>query len=96
VITNQLTKVHYGVDEKNSARFIIPTTKPTSNVKAIEVTNLSNVEREKMVLLVKEYNQYVSDQQRTIFSFDNWIDHTGHDVDVEWRTFRSESLTEID
>lgn len=72
-------------------RKIIPTFIPDQNMKAVDVTSLSEVEREIVAGLLQEYANYVKDTTKRIFSFDIWLDHTSNtdkiEGKIEWRTF---------
>ena len=74
-------------------RVIIPVSPVQPNVKAIDVTDMTQDERAGMVDLFDGYQEYVDNCIKQIFSFENYISHTtGEDVDVKWRTFRGDHL----
>lgn len=76
-------------------RAIVPTNIPSENVKALDVTDLSANDREQMKNLYEEYQKYYKQQVSTIFNFEDWLTHTGHDRDVpniKWRTFRKQNI----
>jgi len=77
-------------------RVIIPTFIPKPNIKAIDVTDLSEEDRIQLQDMLKEYNQYVKDCSKTTFSFDKWAEHSKNtDIsNVKYRTFKLDS-TEI-
>lgn len=79
-------------------RVIVPTTIPGENIKALDVTDLSANNRQQIKNLYEEYQEYYKQQISTIFNFEDWMTHTGHDRDVEnikWRTFRKQNLEVI-
>lgn len=99
MVVNQLTKIRYVKDPDGKAegttRYIIPTYLPNSNVRAVDVTDLSVSDREKMVELLDEYKSYVKDRKKTIFSFEVWAEHCGHSITPKWRNFASDQLTNL-
>lgn len=96
---NELTHIKYTkttttgevVQEEATERYIIPTFVPLPNIKAIDVTDLSEDERAEMIKLYDEYTQYYQRVVSTLFTFEDWLSHTGNEEvkpGVKWRTFR--------
>ena len=78
-------------------RVIIPVSQAQPNVKAIDVTAMSDVERAEMEGLFNEYQEYVDNCIKQIFSFEDYISHTrGEEKEIKWRTFRSDHLEIVD
>jgi len=76
-------------------RTIIPTFVPKPNIKAIDVTDLTEDQQNEMVTLLAEYNEYVVSVSKTIFKFEDWMEQTkSMYVEPKWRTFKTEN-TEI-
>ncbi len=77
------------VTETASDRTIIPTFVPnTDNFKAVDVSELSEEARAEMLNLLIEYREYYGERAKTIFSFEDWVEHTrGEKPNVKWRTF---------
>lgn len=74
-------------------RVIIPTFVPKPNIKAIDVTDLSDDKCQNVQQLLNEYNEYVREQTKKIFKFEDWVSHTkNEDVSVKWRTFKVENI----
>lgn len=92
-----ICKVRYTNNkEQSSEREIIPTTIPTENIKGIDVSELSNEERENLMLLLNDYNNYVQQQHNNIFNFETWASHSsGVQIKPKWRTFSVDRLEEI-
>lgn len=77
-------------------RFIVPTTIPKSNIKAIDVSEMNDEQREILVEYHKEYQEYYKAQIKRIFSFEDWIDATyPNSIFSELISFREESRAEI-
>jgi hypothetical protein len=71
-------------------RTIIPTAVP-GNIKALDVTDLSEEKREQIADYYVEYADYISGVMKTAFSFEDWLSHTkGIDFTPKWRSFRPE------
>ena len=79
-------------------RYVIPTFTPPSNMKAIDVSNLTEVERQKMLDLANEYNEYRDHVMATVFSFNDWLEMTKGDTTtpIVWRTFKPENMKVLD
>lgn len=79
-------------------RVIIPTRvpKPETNVKALDVTSLNIKEREQLEEAWGEYREYIANQMRTLFTFEDFIEHTSKPISsLKWRTFKSNNIQEI-
>ena len=77
-------------------RVIVPTFIPKANIKAIDVTDLNDEEKDTVVSCLVEYNEYVTEQKKTIFSFEDWCAHSKQlHMTVNWRTFKEDGLTEV-
>ena len=82
-------------------RVIIPTFVPRpkhQNVKAVDVTDLSEELREEMESMIQQYNEYLENQRKTLFTFEDFVAHTRQVafVDpVKWRTFKPDQLEEL-
>ena len=93
-------KVTESHEEEVTERVIIPTFVPRPkhlNVKAIDVTDLSVKERDNILSLLKEYNEYVTTQQDRIFSFEQFISNINRTTapSFKWRTFKPQMLEEV-
>ena len=101
---NELTTIRYtkvinesskgdGVEE--TQRYIIPTTLPGNNIKALDVTDLPNEQRTQIAEYHIEYARYLSNHMKQAFSFEDWLSHSkGVDFTPKWRTFKP-NQTEI-
>jgi len=92
---HELQKIRYSkIDERVGVQFterdIIPTFVPQPNIKAIDVTDLDEGKQLEVQALLTEYSEYVKDFQKTMFKFEDWVQHT-KDVYIEpkWRTFKT-------
>jgi len=83
--------------EEITTRWIVPMAVPSSNIKAIDLTEYSASERDQAAKTIAEYAQYVQLQQQKIFSFEDWLEHTTNQkaTNVKWRTFKSEQTQEL-
>lgn len=83
---------------EESERTIIQTTKVPENIKAIDVSDLTEDQVEKLLVLLDEYDQYINNHLKTAFSFENWVEMK--DIDdvpqVKWRTFNLWNTTYLD
>lgn len=101
---SNLTKIRYAktiteddsqfVAEKTE-RVIIPTEVP-GNIKAIDVTELSDDEQQEMSELYEEYLKYFNNHIKRAYSFENWASHTKQiNISPKWRTFKPDQTTEL-
>lgn len=78
-------------------RTVIPTFVPSNNMKALDVTSLNEADRARMLSLIKDYAEYYKQATSTIFSFEDWLSHTGNDgVSPQWRTFIIDQVNVLD
>lgn len=97
---NEEAKIRYSKNKNGDVevteRIIIPTHIPKPNIKALDVSNLSEEERERLIELHKEYQKYVKTQMKNLFSFEHWIDasHPNDQMEIKFRTFRIDN-TEV-
>ncbi len=87
----QYTKVDMDGDIETTHRVIVPTYVPSENIKALDVSDLKPLEAMELRMLMEEYTTYVESKTKTIFNFEDWLDHTGQkSYDLKWRTFKPE------
>ena len=80
-----------------STRTIIPTITVPQNIRAVDVTQLSEDGRTRITNFVKEYSEYVHNHLSSMFSLQDWIEHTsGEKIELSWRTFKRDNTTIID
>jgi len=93
----ELTHITYRKDDGTTTdRFIIPTKMPNANIKAFDVTSLSEEDRSRMSKLYSEYREYVDTALASLFKFEDWVEHTQNEkVEVTWRTFKDEQTAEV-
>lgn len=92
----QLAQIRYTKDNEVTERTIIPTLLPV-NIKAIDVSDLPEFQREEIASLYKEYSEYLNQHLKTAFSFENWLAMTrGVDFTPKWRTFKPDQLEVIE
>lgn len=93
---HKLYEVEYTKLDKSETtqRKIIPTFVPSPNVKAIDVSELSESEAEQMRQNLVEYSKYYEQAAKNIYSFEDWLSHTSRRVSKppKWRTFAIENL----
>ena len=86
-----------GVKGDTTERFIIPTYIPPQNIKALDVTQLNEDQRDELLTQWEEYQEYYSNQLQTLFSFNDWLEHTSNaTTNVKWRAFKPENIEELD
>lgn len=100
--SNKVTHIQYekltkdGSTGEITERYVIPTFVPLPNVKALDVTDLSEDERAYVEETYAEYSEYVATQMKTIATFENWLEQSRQDVDtpskIKWRTFRTSNI----
>lgn len=82
---------------ETSEKRVIPTYVPKKNVKAINVSHLSEEQQAGFVVLVTEYQEYIKQQQANMFSFEDWIDQSyGEEIlesEIKWVTLNPEKTT---
>lgn len=95
---NAIASITYVKDSGMSTdRVIIPTYVPnaTQLVRALDVTELQQADREQMQRLVEEYKAYKENIMKTMFSFEDWVDHTYQtQLTPKWRSFKPANVTE--
>lgn len=81
---------------EHTDRTIIPTYIPAPNIKAIDVTDMSEEQIALLESRLAEYAEYYETAVKTIFSFNTWLEHTHQELadDLKWRTFKQSNLTE--
>ena len=94
---HELQKIRYSkIDEKVGVQFterdIIPTFVPQPNIKAIDVSDLTEEQQQEVQQYLQEYAQYVKDFQQNMFKFEDWVAHTKNvDIEPKWRTFKKDN-----
>lgn len=77
-------------------RIIIPVYIPTAkhrNIKAVDVTDLSQEEQKELESLLQEYHKYLEGQRKQTFSFEDFVSHTTNKkLSPKWRTFKPEQI----
>lgn len=99
---HQLVRVKYNKTTQTpntTERTIIATYIPTpkvANVKALDVTDMSEGDQQTVESTLQEYATYLETQQNTIFSFENFAAHVGTTLpNLKWRTFKPDQLEEL-
>lgn len=92
------TNLGSGSKGEITERYVIPTYTPPPNMKAIDVTDLTEEERTAALALYNDYQEYYATAMKALFSYEDWISHTQGGVDntVKWRTFRMDNVTILD
>lgn len=77
-------------------RDIIVIDVPRDQIKALDVTDWNPESCAALEELVTEYRQYKEKQIQRIFTFEDWLSHTGRDVseELKWRTFKLNGILE--
>ena len=97
---NTLVEVSYTKLTETTERVILPTYVPQPkhrNVKALDVTALSEEERETVLTAWNDYQEYLANQRKTLFAFEQFVEMTEGKAlpELKWRTFKPEQLEEI-
>ena len=80
---------------EHTDRKIIPTFIPPENIKAIDVTGMSDGDVTRLECRLAEYAEYYKVAVKTIYSFNDWMEHTQQEyADLKWRTFKQSGITE--
>ena len=80
-------------------RFIVPVTVPKEYIRAIDVSGDDYDEEAvaQMEQYVAEYAQYIKDHMSTMFSFEDFVDHTFNEsIEVQWKTFNLYGIWNVD
>lgn len=106
--TNHISRIRYtkatnhgsGQLGEQSERYILPTSIPSDNVRGFDVTQLSEGETKHLRDLWEQYQEYYQAKLSTIFSFEDWVEHTQPDSDIHslalWRTFKQRNIEPLD
>lgn len=87
------TIVYEKEDGDLSSRVILPVQVPGDLVRAIDVSELSNEERQEMATLYAEYKKYVMSFMENMFNFETWTEHTHNkQIKPKWRAFKTSGL----
>lgn len=80
-------------------RYVIPTFVPVPNMKALDVTNMSDEERKEMETAYAEYTQYYKLAVSKLFTFEDWLTHSRGEKatpELKWRTFKLDNVKILD
>lgn len=100
LVNIRYTKTSKDGDEVTN-RTIIPTYVPNGrsvNVGAIDVTDLSETEREEVLNLYKDFSRYRESIEKTVFNFDNFVEHTTNEKapKLNWKSFNPNKIEILD
>ena len=77
-------------------RQIISTTHILENIKAVDVTNLTDQDKQDVLQKYNDYTMYKQHALSKLFNFSEWITHTtGEKVDLKWRTFKINNIENV-
>lgn len=92
------TRGNQVIHGEHTHRVVLPTYVPQPkhmNVKAIDVTGLSAEDRETVLNAWNSYQEYLTEQRKSLFAFEQFVEQTGGTLpELKWRTFKMEQLTE--
>lgn len=93
---SQVAQITYEKDSKGgepTSRTVIPTYVPGDFVRAVDITELSQEQQDKMVDLYQQYQRYCDMFMSTMFNFETWLEHTRNTyIKPKWRTFKPDKL----
>lgn len=94
LVENEITTIVYEKDSgETSARVIIPVAVPHQNIRAIDLSDLTEAERLQMQAMYTEYKAYTKAYINNMLNFENWVDHTrNQEIKPKWRTFKLSGL----
>jgi hypothetical protein len=91
------TNLGSGKEGEVSDRYIIPTFIPQDNIKALDVTELTEDQRNEMQDLWEQYQAYYTAAVTALFDFETWVEHsTNKKVTPKWRTFKKGNIKLLD
>lgn len=99
ILYERATDLVGGTKGEVTERYIIPTFVPQPNIKALDVTDLTEEEREMLQTAYAEYAEYYKQAASTLFSFEDWLSHSRGDEakpTLKWRTFKLENVKVLD
>lgn len=90
----QIASIVYEKDGGDvSARVILPVSVPSTNVRAIDLSDVPPAEREEVSKLFAEYRAYKEAFMANMFNFETWVEHsTGKVITPKWRAFKLSGL----
>ena len=90
----QIASIVYEKDSGDiSARVILPVSVPSSNVRAIDLSDVPVLEREEISKLYMEYIAYKEAFMSNMFNFETWVEHsTNKVITPKWRAFKLSGL----
>ena len=90
------TKSNKNGDTEVTDRVIIPTFVPKPNIKAIDVSECTQHERQEIEVFMREYNDYLESRAVGTFKFEEWVQHSKNIyIEPKWRTFKQDQTEEI-
>lgn len=97
---NQKVNIEYAKTEDDvSKRTIIPVSVPASVALTIDVTDLSDEQADLVSSEYKRYLDYREHHMKMMFNFNDWLQHTGSEInpeDLKYRSFKPEKTTIVD
>ena len=94
LVVNQPINVQYKKDTELTNRTIIPTHVPHNNIKALDVTDLSNEEMDSLTQMIQEFSEYQKQARKSIVNFETWLEITNQQAPpIKWRTFKIDNLS---
>lgn len=92
--THKVLKIQYKKSEEITERSIIATSLPSTNIQAIDVSNLDANSQVEIAEAYDKYAEYIKAHMRIAYSFEDWYSHSkGVDFTPNWRTFKAEKTT---
>ncbi len=99
LIENTPSRIKYtSVDGSQvTIRTVVPTYIPTpsTNIRAIDVSDMSSEQLADLTKTLSDYNAYVKQYRSMMLSFEDWCENsTNIRPEYKWRTFKSENIEE--
>ena len=94
ITESQITSIIYEKDNgETSTRVILPVSVPSTNIRAIDVSDVPETERENLADLLQKYRTYKDNIIKNMFTFEDWVEHTTNTpITPKWRTFKISGL----
>ena len=78
---------------EETIRCIIPMDAPKDYIRAIDMTFEDQDKCEELAKAIKEYKEYKEIQIKKLYTFEDWLTHTGRDFEkLKWRTFKINNI----
>lgn len=103
ITPNKLVSIRYtkstsigGTKGEVTERTIVPTYVPPPNIKALDVSELTENQQKYIQDAYAEYAEFYKQSIKNIATFESWLEQSKQESDItnkiKWRTFRNDSI----